>query len=232
MRGGPHKIVLRRSGNDIVADFTALNGARSKENPEPAATRVVVLSGVREIRIGYFGAADARTKSAWRADWTRAERLRIWFRSGSNLRTSGVTSPPSSWRCAKASAERLAHDEIRLGRDDRPSVGPACKRPRCCEPGAILLRRDWTVAHHGQLYQVQTNVRATHVMVEDRVDGTMRMTHKGRPLDIPGHRRASAARAAASQDRAPTAPGHADTRASVAQAPAAGRNRHAAAGIT
>ena len=75
MRGGPHKIVLRRSGNDIVADFTPLNGARSKENPEPAATRVVVLSGVREIRIGYFGAADAKTKSAWRADWTRAERL-------------------------------------------------------------------------------------------------------------------------------------------------------------
>jgi transposase len=44
------------------------------------------------------------------------------------------------------------------------------------------LRRDWTVAHHGQLYQVRTNVRATHVMVEERVDGTMRITHHGRPL--------------------------------------------------
>jgi len=75
LRGGPHRIVLRRSGGDIVADFVALNGARSKENPEPAATRVVVLSGVREIRIGYFGAADAKTKPAWRADWIRAERL-------------------------------------------------------------------------------------------------------------------------------------------------------------
>ena len=42
---------------------------------------------------------------------------------------------------------------------------------------------------------------------------------------VSGHRRASAARAAASQDRAPAAPGHADTRASVAQAPAAGRNK-------
>ena len=29
---------------------------------------------------------------------------RIWFRSGSNLRTSGVTSPPPSWRCVRASA--------------------------------------------------------------------------------------------------------------------------------
>ena len=75
LRGGPHKIVLRRSGGDIVADFVALNGARSKENPEPAATRVVVLSGVREIRIGYFGTVDAKVKPAWRADWVRAERL-------------------------------------------------------------------------------------------------------------------------------------------------------------
>jgi hypothetical protein len=44
------------------------------------------------------------------------------------------------------------------------------------------LRRDWTVAHHGPLYQVRTNVRASHVLVEERVDGTMRITHQGRPL--------------------------------------------------
>lgn len=44
------------------------------------------------------------------------------------------------------------------------------------------LRRDWTVAHHGHLYQVRTNVRATHVLVEERVDGTIRITHQGRPL--------------------------------------------------
>jgi Homeodomain-like domain len=46
------------------------------------------------------------------------------------------------------------------------------------------LRRDWTVAHHGHLYQVRTNVRATHVLVEERVDGTLRITHQGRPLDF------------------------------------------------
>ena len=51
-----------------------------------------------------------------------------------------------------------------------------------CIKTTRCLRRDWTVAHHGHLYQVRTNVRATHVIVEDRVDGTMRMTHKGRPL--------------------------------------------------
>ena len=46
------------------------------------------------------------------------------------------------------------------------------------------LRRDWTVAHHGHLYQVRTTVRATHVMVEERVDGTMRITHQGRSLEF------------------------------------------------
>ena len=45
-----------------------------------------------------------------------------------------------------------------------------------------VLRRDWTVAHHGHLYQVQTNVRATHVVLEERLDGTLRMTHRGHGL--------------------------------------------------
>ncbi|MDH5253170.1 MAG: ISNCY family transposase [Nitrospira sp.] len=52
-----------------------------------------------------------------------------------------------------------------------------------CIQTTRCLRRDWTVAHHGQLYQVRTNVRAAHVIVEERVDGTMRMTHNGRPLN-------------------------------------------------
>lgn len=32
----------------------------------------------------------------------------------------------------------------------------------CCKTTRVL-RRDWTVAHNGHLYQIQTNVRATHV---------------------------------------------------------------------
>jgi transposase len=52
-----------------------------------------------------------------------------------------------------------------------------------CLKTTRCLRRDWTVAHHGHLYQVRTNVRATHVMVEERMDGTMWITHHGAPLD-------------------------------------------------
>ena len=53
-----------------------------------------------------------------------------------------------------------------------------------CITTTRCLRRDWTVAHHGHLSQVQTNIRATHVQVEERVEGTRRMTHHGRPLDF------------------------------------------------
>jgi transposase len=49
------------------------------------------------------------------------------------------------------------------------------KTPRC-------LRKDFTIAHEGRLYQVHDNLRTTHVVVEERVDGTMRLTHQGRSL--------------------------------------------------
>ena len=74
----------------------------------------------------------------------------------------------------------------------QPAQAPDLHRPRparreldriLCLKTTRVLRRDWTVAHHGQLYQVHTNVRATHVMVEERLDGTIRLTHQGRPLD-------------------------------------------------
>ena len=51
-----------------------------------------------------------------------------------------------------------------------------------CLKTTRVLRRDWTVAHHGQLYQIRGNVRATHVQVEERIDGMMRLTHHGQPL--------------------------------------------------
>jgi transposase len=51
-----------------------------------------------------------------------------------------------------------------------------------CLKTTRVLRRDWTVAHHGQLYQICDNIRATQVQVEERIDGTMRITHHGQPL--------------------------------------------------
>lgn len=72
-----------------------------------------------------------------------------------------------------------------------PTQGADLHRPRpasrdldrsLCLKTTRVVRRDWTVAHHGQLYQIRDNVRATHVQVEERIDGTIRLTHHGQPL--------------------------------------------------
>jgi len=44
------------------------------------------------------------------------------------------------------------------------------------------LRNDFTVAHDGGLYQVHDRIRATRVTVEERLDGSTRITHQGRRL--------------------------------------------------
>lgn len=119
----------------------------------------------------------------------RGERLFATFqdRLVKELRLAGITTleaanrfleeylPRYNHRFAVPPAQTAdLHRPIPAGRDlDRMLC---LKTPR-------VLRRDWTVAHHGQLYQVQTNVRATHVLVEERVDGTLRITHQGRRLD-------------------------------------------------
>lgn len=51
-----------------------------------------------------------------------------------------------------------------------------------CLKTTRVVRRDWTVAHNGHLYQIHDPLRATHVQVEERLDGTLRITHHGRPL--------------------------------------------------
>ncbi|MEK7444603.1 MAG: hypothetical protein AABZ70_07090 [candidate division NC10 bacterium] len=51
------------------------------------------------------------------------------------------------------------------------------KTPRC-------LRKDVTLAHQGRLEQIHDTLRATHVLVEEHVDGTMRITHQGRTLGV------------------------------------------------
>ena len=51
-----------------------------------------------------------------------------------------------------------------------------------CIKTARCLRKDFTIAHQGGLYQIHETVRAPRVLVEEHVDGTLRITHQGRPL--------------------------------------------------
>ena len=46
------------------------------------------------------------------------------------------------------------------------------------------LRKDFTIAHQGGLYQIHETIRASHVLVEEHVNGAMRITHQGRTLSF------------------------------------------------
>ncbi len=44
------------------------------------------------------------------------------------------------------------------------------------------VKNDFTVAHNGTLYQIDEVIRAKKVIVEERLDGTLHITYKGRDL--------------------------------------------------
>jgi transposase len=86
-------------------------------------------------------------------------------------------------------------DTWRPGYNRRFAVPPAqaanLHRPRpasrdldrtLCLKTTRVVRRDWTVAHHGQLLQIETQIHAHEVLVENHLNGTMRVTHRGQPL--------------------------------------------------
>ena len=54
-------------------------------------------------------------------------------------------------------------------------------RMRCLKT-IRCLRKDFTIADQGGRYQIHETIRPPHVLVEEHVDGTMRITHQGRPL--------------------------------------------------
>lgn len=64
----------------------------------------------------------------------------------------------------------------------RPAPSARELARRLCLKTSRCLRKDFTIAHEGRLYQVHDNLRATRVVVEEHVDGTLRLTHHGRAL--------------------------------------------------
>ena len=61
--------------------------------------------------------------------------------------------------------------------------------PRGIDLNAILciktertLRNDFTVAHNHKLYQIEEATKASKVIVQDRMDGSMRITYQGQAL--------------------------------------------------
>jgi general secretion pathway protein J len=75
LRGGPHTVRLRRSGVDLVVDVIGSTPDPAGSAAGPVPTRVVVLSGVRDIRFGYFGRVNPAGLPGWQPQWFGAERL-------------------------------------------------------------------------------------------------------------------------------------------------------------
>jgi general secretion pathway protein J len=76
LRGGPHAISLRRSGENLVVDVVVGSSPEAAgEASGSTPTRVVALSGVREIRFSYFGSLNPSAPPGWQAEWFRTERL-------------------------------------------------------------------------------------------------------------------------------------------------------------
>lgn len=51
-----------------------------------------------------------------------------------------------------------------------------------CKKTERTLRNDFTVAHNSKLYQVEEAIQASKVMVQDRIDGSLRIYYKDRAL--------------------------------------------------
>lgn len=78
-----------------------------------------------------------------------------------------------------------------------------------CIKTSRCLRKDFTMAHEGRLYQIHDTIRAMHVQVEEHLDGTMRLTHQGRSLSfhtIPARPVPAAAVTAVSRSQRPITP--------------------------
>jgi hypothetical protein len=51
-----------------------------------------------------------------------------------------------------------------------------------CKKTQRTLRNDFTVAYNNKLYQVEEAIQTSQVMVQDRIDGSLRIYHKDRAL--------------------------------------------------
>jgi general secretion pathway protein J len=75
LKGGPQKITLRRSGSDLVVEVAVPVSGTNEGVAERPPTRVVVLSGVRDINFQFFGGTNAAAVRNWRADWSNSDHL-------------------------------------------------------------------------------------------------------------------------------------------------------------
>lgn len=118
----------------------------------------------------------------------RVERLFKTFQDRliKELRLAGVTTQEEANRFLEAYLprynRRFAVPPVQAADLHRPKPTDRELDRSLCIKTTRCLRKDFTIAHHGQLYQIHDTVRATSVQVEERLDGTLQLTHQGRRL--------------------------------------------------
>ena len=78
-----------------------------------------------------------------------------------------------------AYAKRFGVKPAKEGNLHRPLARDIDLNKILCKKTEHALRNDFTVAHEKKLYQIESNIRTKKVVVEERVDGSMLITHKG-----------------------------------------------------
>lgn len=120
----------------------------------------------------------------------RVERLFQTFQDRliKELRLAGVATLEDATRFLEhylpVYNRRFAVDPAQPADLHRPTPPIRELEGRLCLKTTRCLRKDFTIVHERQLYQIRNTVRASHVLVEQRLDGTMRLTHHGRALDF------------------------------------------------
>ena len=51
-----------------------------------------------------------------------------------------------------------------------------------CVKSERTLRKDWTISYEGKLYQIEENIRAEKISVQERLDGSLHLMHQGKSL--------------------------------------------------
>src|SRR3989304_936480 len=81
--------------------------------------------------------------------------------------------------------KRFGLEPLRDGDLHRPVPEGLDLEAVLCVKRKRALRNDFTIAHHRRLYQILGPLRAKSVIVEERINGSMLITHNGRGLKFP-----------------------------------------------
>ena len=115
----------------------------------------------------------------------RIERLFNTFQDRviKEMRLQGISSIAEGNRFLKrylpVYAKRFGVKPAKEGDFHRPLTKDIELNKILCKKTECALRNDFTVAYDKKLYQIENNIRAKKVIVEERTDGSMLIRHKG-----------------------------------------------------